>query len=87
MSIEQQQEILLLHKMYTETPRNRIKENLKSEINKSGHKITEIAKETGIATQSIYQLRKPYANYCPEFIPTLILCNYLKIPITAVIQP
>ena len=85
--LQQQKEFLKLLQEYNSTDKALIKANLKNYMDESGHKLKDIARHTGIAAQSIYQLRKPYAEYCPEFIPAMILCDYLQIPITALLQP
>jgi hypothetical protein len=56
-------------------------------MDSSQYKISELAQLTGIPVQSLYQLRKDYVDYCPDFLPTLLLCDCLEIPITAVLKP
>ena len=85
MTLQQQKEFIALYKQYNSTDKAVIKDSLKHYMNKSGLKINEIAGITGIPVQSLYQLRKPYAEYCPEFIPAIIICDCLGISVTEII--
>ena len=87
MNLEQQKQIIALYKQYNQVNKDIIKTNLKNYIDDSDHKLQDVASCTGIALQTIYSLRKHTSNYKPDFITALILCDFLKISITATIQP
>ena len=55
-------------------------------MDNSQHKISELAQLTGIPVQSLYQMRKLYSDYCPDFLPAILLCDCLEIPITAILK-
>ena len=89
MNLQQQKDIINLYKQYNSTlqhNRSIIKSNLKHHMDNSQHKISELAQLTGISVNSLYQLRKDYVEYCPDFLPTLLLCDCLEIPITAILK-
>ena len=87
MNIQQQREFIRVYKQYQATNKNIIKANLKAYMDKSKLLIMTIAKQTEIPLSTIYQLRKHSNPYRPEFMTTLIICDLLKVSITAIIQP
>ncbi|HBY21189.1 MAG TPA: hypothetical protein DEG71_09345 [Clostridiales bacterium] len=87
MDLQQQKEFIRIYKQYQDTDKNTIKANLKAYMDKSELMIMEIAEQTKIPLSTIYQLRKHSSSYKPEFMTVLIICDLLKIPITAIIQP
>jgi len=86
MDLQQQKEFIRVYKQYQDTDRNIIKANLKRYMDKSELMIMEIAEQTEIPLSTIYQLRKHSSSYKPEFMTVLIICDLLKIAITAIIQ-
>lgn len=86
MNREQQKLCIDIYNQYKKTGTHIIKYNFKKYMDKSGLKISEIAKLTGIPVQSLYQLRKPYADYCPDYITALIICDCLAISVINVIN-
>ena len=87
MDLQQQKEFIRIYKQYQNTDKNTIKANLKTYMDRSDLMITEIAEQTEIPLSTIYQLRKHSSSYKPEFMTTTIICDLLKISITAIIQP
>lgn len=90
MNLQQQKDIITLYNQYNNTLKHNravIKSNLKHYMDNSQHKINELAQLTGIAVHSLYQMRKDYTHYCPEFIPALILCDCLEISIIEILKP
>ena len=87
MDLQQQKEFIWIYKQYQVTDKNTIKANLKAYMDKSELMIMQIAEQTEIPLSTIYQLRKHSSSYKPEFMTALIICDLLKIPITAIIQP
>jgi len=87
MDLQQQKEFIWIYKQYQDTDKNTIKANLKAYMDKSELMIMQIAEQTEIPLSTIYQLRKHSSSYKPEFMTALIICDLLKIPITAIIQP
>jgi len=86
MYLQQQKEFILIYKQYQATDKNTIKANLKAYMDESELMIMQIAKQTEIPLSTIYQLRKHSSSYKPEFMTTLIICDLLKVSITAIIQ-
>ena len=86
MNLQQQKEFIRVYKQYQDTDKNTIKVNLKTYMDKSELLIMTIAEQTEIPLSTIYQLRKHSSSYKPEFMTTLIICDLLEIPITAIIQ-
>lgn len=87
MDLQQQKDILNLYYKYQDTNRDIIKTNIKEYMDDQELRPAEAAKKTGIALQTIYQMRKFNNTYKPDFITAMILCDLLKIPITEVMQP
>jgi len=87
MDLQQQKEFIRIYKQYQDTDKNTIKANLKAHMDKSDLMIMEIAEQTEIPLSTIYQLRKHSSSYKPEFMTVLIICDLLKVSITAIIQP
>ena len=87
LTLEQQKQVIAVYKQYQTTDRNIIRANIKYYINASGLRLPYLADQIGIALQTIYAITKLTSSYKPDFITTLTICDFLKIPITAVIQP
>ena len=87
MDLAQQKELINLYKQYQDTDRTTIKINLKTYMDNSSLKPSDIAAYTKIPIQTIYQMRKLGSTYKPDFITCLIICDMLNISITAAIQP
>jgi len=87
MDLQQQKEFIRIYKQYQDTDKNTIKANLKTYMDESKLMIMEIAEQTKIPLSTIYQLRKHSSSYKPEFMTVLIICDLLKISITATMQP
>ena len=86
MNLQQQKDLLTIYKQYQETDKNTIKANLRHYMDIKNIKLAELSDLTGIPLQTIYQLRKFNNPYKPDFINSLIICNTLQIPITAIMQ-
>lgn len=86
MNLEQQKELISLYNQYQATGASIIKTNLKNYMDNSGLKPGDISEQTGITVQTIYQLRKIYSTYKPDLITSIIICDMLKISITAILQ-
>jgi DNA-binding XRE family transcriptional regulator len=86
MDLEQQKEVINLLKQYNSTSKDTIKSNLKYYIDSSGLKLQFISDQTGITIHTIYQIRKTNVIYKPDFITALLICDCIKIPITAILQ-
>ena len=87
MDLAQQKELINLYKRYQDTDKNTIKVNLKAYTDRSELKPLDIAQQTGIPIQTIYQMRKLTSTYKPDFITCLIICDMLKLPITVTMKP
>jgi hypothetical protein len=87
MELQQQKEILSLYNQYQDTDRDTIKANIKQYMDQSNIKPAILSQLTAIPLQTIYQIRKLNNPYKPDFMTVLIICNALKITITAVLAP
>lgn len=87
MNLEQQKEIIKLYYKYQTIDKDTIKTNLKNYMDDSKVKPSQMTEQTGIPIQTIYQLRKHNNNYKPDFIVSLIICNFLNTSITEVMKP
>ena len=87
MDLSQQKELINLYKQYQDTDRNTIKANLKAYTDIAELKPFDIAEQTRIPIQTIYQMRKLGSTYKSDFITCLIICNMLELSITAILKP
>ncbi|WP_291700471.1 helix-turn-helix transcriptional regulator [Clostridium sp.] len=87
MDLKQQKELIILYNQYQEVDRDTIKANIKQYMDQVNIKPAQLSQLTAIPLQTIYQLRKFNVPYKPDFITVLIICNALKITITAVLAP
>jgi DNA-binding XRE family transcriptional regulator len=84
MNLAAQKELITAYKQYNDTDKSIIKANLTRYIDKSGYKLQYIADQTGIALQTIYQIRKADTSYKPDYIISMLICDVLGISITAI---
>ena len=87
MNLDQQKALINLFKQYQQTDSSTIKANIRQVMDKQPLKPAAIAKQTGISIHTIRELRKTTTNnYKPDFLTAVILCDALKISITATMQ-
>ncbi len=87
MNLTQQKEIINLYTQYQDIEQNTIKANIKQYMDQSNIKPSKLSQLTTIPIQTIYQLRKFNNPYKPDFMTALIICDALRISITAVLIP
>jgi len=87
MNLQQQKEFIKLYNRYNSIDQETIRNNLRQVIDSSGYgrKSTEVAEAIGVTTHTIYQIRKRSADYKPEFITALAICDFLGISITDIL--
>ena len=88
MNLSTQKEVIAAYRQYTTTNRDIIKANLNRYLqpHSDNKQLPIVARNTGISLETLYQIRKTNVDYIPDFIPAMILCNCLEIPITALCQ-
>jgi len=87
MNLQQQKEFLKLYNRYNSIDQETIRNNLKLAMDNSKYnrQTQKIAKGTGIALQTLYQIRKRNVDYKPDFITALAICDFLGIGITDIL--
>ena len=87
MNLQQQKEFIKLYNRYNSIDQETIRNNLRQVIDSSGYsrRAAEVAEAIGVTTHTIYQIRKRNADYKPEFITALTICDFLGIGITDIL--
>jgi hypothetical protein len=82
---KQQKEFINLLNLYNKTDSNIIRYNLTKHIKQQRVKAETIAIKTTLNINTIYAITKTENKYKPDFLTSLLLCDFLKVDITEIV--